>query len=148
MKGRGNANVMKCMYHAWTYDLDGRLKGAPRLASEPGFRLENYPLLPVRAEALGPFVFVNLDRDAAPVEAYFGGVLADLARSVVHSRRYAMLIVGRGAHDRRCCAHPSMPAPRSSGEWPAAPGRRMWMARLSEHPLAAVDVDDRTGDGG
>src|SRR5438105_994920 len=36
MKGRGNAKVMQCMYHAWTYDLGGRLKGAPRSASEPG----------------------------------------------------------------------------------------------------------------
>ena len=81
MKGRGNAKVMQCMYHAWTYDLAGRLKGAPRSASEPGFRLENYPLLPVRAEAFGPFVFVNLDRDAPPVEAYFGEVLDIVAGS-------------------------------------------------------------------
>ena len=28
------------------------------------------------------------------------------------------------------------------------PAWRPQMARLSEHPLAAVDVDDRTGDGG
>jgi choline monooxygenase len=93
MKGRGNAKVMQCMYHAWTYDLGGRLKGAPRSASEPGFRLENYPLLPVRAEALGPFVFVNLDRDVPPVEAYFGGILdiivgsgIDFSTLELHSR--------------------------------------------------------------
>ena len=30
MKGRGNAKVMQCGYHAWTYDLTGCLKGAPR----------------------------------------------------------------------------------------------------------------------
>jgi ferredoxin-NADP reductase/phenylpropionate dioxygenase-like ring-hydroxylating dioxygenase large terminal subunit len=75
MKGHGNAKVMQCGYHAWTYDLTGCLKGAPRSAHEPNFRLENFPLLPIRAEALGPFVFVNLDRDAAPVAAYFGPVL-------------------------------------------------------------------------
>jgi ferredoxin-NADP reductase/phenylpropionate dioxygenase-like ring-hydroxylating dioxygenase large terminal subunit len=75
MKGHGNAKVMQCGYHAWTYDLAGRLKGAPRSAGEPDFRLENFPLLPIRAEALGPFVFVNLDRGAAPVAAYYGRVL-------------------------------------------------------------------------
>jgi ferredoxin-NADP reductase/phenylpropionate dioxygenase-like ring-hydroxylating dioxygenase large terminal subunit len=83
MKGRGNARVMQCGYHAWTYDLAGRLKAAPRSAAEPNFRLENFPLLPIRAEALGPFVFVNLDREAAPVQAYFGPVLDMIAGSGV-----------------------------------------------------------------
>jgi ferredoxin-NADP reductase/phenylpropionate dioxygenase-like ring-hydroxylating dioxygenase large terminal subunit len=93
MKGRGNTTVMQCKYHAWAYDLHGCLKGAPRSAAEPGFRLENYPLLPLRAEALGPFVFVNLDRDAPPVASCFGEVLAiiadsgiDLATLQLHSR--------------------------------------------------------------
>ncbi|HTV44828.1 MAG TPA: SRPBCC family protein [Stellaceae bacterium] len=93
MKGRGNAKVMQCGYHAWTYDLAGCLKGAPRSAAEPGFRLENFPLLAVRVEALGPFVFANLDRDAAPLQAYFGPVLdliagsgVDLETLELHSR--------------------------------------------------------------
>jgi ferredoxin-NADP reductase/phenylpropionate dioxygenase-like ring-hydroxylating dioxygenase large terminal subunit len=93
MKGRGNAAVMQCKYHAWAYDLRGCLKGAPRSAAEPGFRLENYPLLPVRVEALGPFVFVNLDRDAPPVASCFGAILGiiagsgiDLATLRLHSR--------------------------------------------------------------
>jgi phenylpropionate dioxygenase-like ring-hydroxylating dioxygenase large terminal subunit len=84
MKGRGNAKVMQCGYHAWTYDLSGCLKGAPRSAGEPNFRLENFPLLPIRAEALGPFLFVNLDRDAAPVHDYFGPVLDIIAGSGVN----------------------------------------------------------------
>jgi ferredoxin-NADP reductase/phenylpropionate dioxygenase-like ring-hydroxylating dioxygenase large terminal subunit len=81
MKGRGNAKVMKCGYHAWTYDLSGCLRGAPRTAVEPGFRLEDYPLLPLRAEALGPWVFVNADHDAEPLETQFGGILEVIAQS-------------------------------------------------------------------
>jgi ferredoxin-NADP reductase/phenylpropionate dioxygenase-like ring-hydroxylating dioxygenase large terminal subunit len=81
MKGRGNAKVMKCGYHAWTYDLSGCLKGAPRTASEPGFRLEDFPLLPLRVETLGPWVFVNADHAAEPLEAQFGGILAVIAQS-------------------------------------------------------------------
>ena len=63
---------MQCGYHAWTYDLTGCLKGAPRTAAEPGFRLEDYPLLPLRVETLGPWVFVNADRDAEPLASQFG----------------------------------------------------------------------------
>jgi len=84
MKGRGNAKIMQCGYHAWTYDLTGCLKGAPRSATEPDFRLKNFPLLPLRVEALGPFVFVNLDRDAQPLHACFGPVLDIIAGSGVN----------------------------------------------------------------
>jgi ferredoxin-NADP reductase/phenylpropionate dioxygenase-like ring-hydroxylating dioxygenase large terminal subunit len=81
MKGRGNSKMMQCGYHAWTYDLAGCLKGAPRSSAEPNFRLEDYPLLPIRVEALGPLVFVNLDSGAQPLASYFGDVLNILSGS-------------------------------------------------------------------
>jgi phenylpropionate dioxygenase-like ring-hydroxylating dioxygenase large terminal subunit len=79
MKGRGSAKVMQCGYHAWTYTLGGCLKTAPRSQGEPNFDVADYPLLPARAETLGPWVFVNLDLDARPLHAYFGGVLEHIA---------------------------------------------------------------------
>jgi len=81
MKGRGNAKVMTCGYHAWAYDMKGCLKRAPRSAAEKNFRLEDYPLLPIRAEALGPFVFVNGDWDAPPVTTYYAGLMDIIAQS-------------------------------------------------------------------
>jgi phenylpropionate dioxygenase-like ring-hydroxylating dioxygenase large terminal subunit len=84
MKDRGNAKIMQCPYHAWTYDLAGCLKGAPRSAAEPGFRLEDYPLLPLRVEALGPFVFVNLDSNARSLASLFGGLLEIITASGIN----------------------------------------------------------------
>jgi ferredoxin-NADP reductase/phenylpropionate dioxygenase-like ring-hydroxylating dioxygenase large terminal subunit len=84
MKGRGNSKTMQCGYHAWTYDLAGCLKGAPRSAAERNFRLEDYPLLPLRVEALGPFVFVSLDPHARSLASYFEGLLNIIAGSGVH----------------------------------------------------------------
>src|SRR5581483_7193916 len=81
MKDRGNATMMQCGYHAWTYDLNGCLKRAPRSGSEQNFRLEDYPLLPLKVETLGPFVFANLDRDAAPLLSYFGPLLEIITNS-------------------------------------------------------------------
>jgi phenylpropionate dioxygenase-like ring-hydroxylating dioxygenase large terminal subunit len=93
MKGRGNAKALRCGYHSWTYNLAGRLQGAPRTAGEPGFHLEDYPLLPLRVETLGPWVFVNADRGALPVREQYGKVLNIIAQSgidlnslVLHSR--------------------------------------------------------------
>lgn len=84
MKGRGCANMMQCGYHAWAYDLNGLLKRAPRSAAEPNFRLEDFPLLPIRVETLGPFAFVNVDRDAPPLQSYFGKVLDVIAESGIN----------------------------------------------------------------
>ena len=83
MKGRGKATMMQCGYHAWTYDLMGDLKRVPRSSAEPSLRLENFPLLPIRAEALGPFVFVNLDAEAPSARECYGPVLDIIAGSGV-----------------------------------------------------------------
>src|SRR5215470_16229949 len=56
---RGNRNTLQCHYHAWTWDLDGRIRAAPGAADEPCFRCEDFPLTPVDVAALGPFLFVK-----------------------------------------------------------------------------------------
>ncbi len=79
LKGRSNVRMIQCAYHAWVYDLNGHLKGAPRSEGDPEFRVEDYPLLPIQVEAVGPFVFVSLDPGTKPASAYYGRVL-DLIR--------------------------------------------------------------------
>jgi len=81
MKGRGNTTLMQCGYHAWTYDLAGGLRRAPRANVEPGFRVEDFPLLSIRVEALGPFVFANLDASAPRAQDCYGPVLDIIAKS-------------------------------------------------------------------
>src|SRR6185436_7456177 len=44
------AGSIQCPYHAWTYDLDGRLIGAPHMDEVPHFRKDTYPLHDVPAE--------------------------------------------------------------------------------------------------
>lgn len=81
MKGRGNAKTMQCGSHAWTYDLAGSLKRVPRSAAEPSLRLGDFPLLPIRVEALGPFVFAHLDSEGPSLRSCFGPVLDIIAGS-------------------------------------------------------------------
>lgn len=83
MKGRGNAKMMQCGYHTWTYDLAGGLKRVPRAQSEPDLCLEDFPLLPIRIEALGPFAFVHLDDDAPSLMSLYGPLLDIIAASGV-----------------------------------------------------------------
>ena len=47
------AGSIQCPYHAWTYDLDGRLIGAPHMDEVPHFRKDDYPLHRVARRRLG-----------------------------------------------------------------------------------------------
>ena len=65
--GCGQRETLQCPYHAWTYDLDGSLRAAPRSEREPGFDPSEWGLRPVLVDTWGPLVFVNPDREAAPL---------------------------------------------------------------------------------
>ena len=70
-----------CPYHQWTYDLDGRLIGAPYLTGEPGFDKSLFSLHPVGLECWGGFVFVHLTpARAAPLAAQLGAIPERVAR--------------------------------------------------------------------
>jgi len=77
--GEGKRNALQCPYHAWTYDLDGRLRAAPRSDREPGFETDELGLVPMLVDTWGPFVFVNPDKDAPPLAQALGDVPAQLA---------------------------------------------------------------------
>jgi len=81
VSGAGNRRTLQCPYHAWTYDLDGSLRAAPRSQDEPGFALSDHPLLPVGLDTWRPFVFVNLDASAPPLAQYLGDLPSIVAGS-------------------------------------------------------------------
>jgi phenylpropionate dioxygenase-like ring-hydroxylating dioxygenase large terminal subunit len=64
LEGRGNARSIVCPYHAWTYNLDGSLRGAPAMTLNEGFCKNSYKLPQVRCEEWLGFVFVTLNPDA------------------------------------------------------------------------------------
>jgi phenylpropionate dioxygenase-like ring-hydroxylating dioxygenase large terminal subunit len=81
MSGAGNKKVLQCPYHAWTYGLDGCLRAAPRSDRERGFDKEEYPLLPLGLDTWGPWVFVNADLEAEPLESVLGQLPSIIAQS-------------------------------------------------------------------
>ena len=79
VEGSGRKRVLVCPYHAWTYELDGRLRAVPAAGRTPGFDPSGIRLTEVRSEVVGGFVFVNLDPDAAPMERWYPGISDALA---------------------------------------------------------------------
>jgi carnitine monooxygenase subunit len=62
----GCAKKLVCPYHAWTYELDGRLTGVPDSASYPTLDKGKAGLVPVGLEQWRGFWFVRLDDDGGP----------------------------------------------------------------------------------
>ena len=80
VEGTGTRASIQCPYHAWTYDLDGTLRRAPRSEREPGFDASRLGLRPLALDTWGPLVFVNPDTDAAPLAETLGE-LPELVRA-------------------------------------------------------------------
>ena len=63
----GNCTKFTCLYHLWSYDLTGRLLGAPAMERTEGFDKKDYPLPPLAVEIWQGFIFVHFDLDAPPL---------------------------------------------------------------------------------
>src|SRR4051794_26851433 len=71
--------AIRCLYHGWTYRLDGELIGVPEGRDIPDLDKSRLGLHQVRAEVFCGLVFVNLDPGAAPLGERLGGLAERLA---------------------------------------------------------------------
>jgi choline monooxygenase len=56
----GSVTKLRCRYHGWTYDLAGKLRGAPEFEGVQEFCKDEMGLPPMAVAEWGPFVFVHL----------------------------------------------------------------------------------------
>ncbi|PKA65791.1 Choline monooxygenase, chloroplastic [Apostasia shenzhenica] len=59
--GSGKKSCFECLYHGWTYGLDGMLLRATRITGMKNFNKNDFGLLPLNVATWGPFVLVNAD---------------------------------------------------------------------------------------
>ena len=64
LEGRGNTKLIVCPYHAWTYNLDGTLRGAPAMTLNEAFCKDQIALPKVRVENWLGWIMVTLNPDA------------------------------------------------------------------------------------
>ncbi|HEY3886333.1 MAG TPA: aromatic ring-hydroxylating dioxygenase subunit alpha [Vicinamibacterales bacterium] len=69
------AGSIQCPYHAWTYDLDGSLIGAPHMDEVPHFQKSDYPLRAVHADEWDGHVFLNLSDRSEPLASQLGALV-------------------------------------------------------------------------
>jgi phenylpropionate dioxygenase-like ring-hydroxylating dioxygenase large terminal subunit len=79
LEGNGTCKLIVCPYHSWSYELNGRLRGAPEMEKTIGFDKGDYALTSIRLDTWGGFIFVTFDKDAGPLHAFLGNLPEKLA---------------------------------------------------------------------
>lgn len=69
-KGQGNCKTFVCPYHAWSYDLDGRLTGAAHMDQAEGFDPQSCRLPKVAAAQWCGWIFVSLADNPMPFSKF------------------------------------------------------------------------------
>lgn len=98
LDGKGNCKLIVCPYHSWSYELDGKLRGAPEMDKTIGFEKGAYGLIPIRLDTWGGFLFINFDDDAEPLHKFLG----DLPEKLAPYRLEDMALVRRKSYDMAC----------------------------------------------
>jgi Rieske 2Fe-2S family protein len=76
----GKVVRFQCPYHAWIYDLEGRLVRAKHTDDLEDFSFDRFGLASIRLETWQGFVFLNLDPEAAPLSDQLGDLVEHWSR--------------------------------------------------------------------
>jgi choline monooxygenase len=72
LDGAGSCRRIVCPYHAWSYDLDGRLHASPDMNRSEGFDRDAHGLVELRLESWAGFVFITFNDDEVSLLEHLG----------------------------------------------------------------------------
>lgn len=96
--GEGELETIVCPYHAWTYELDGRLASAPHLGGVRGFDRARFGLVPIELAEWGPYVFLHLGPEPGSLDAE----LAGLGRQLEERDSFGLAFAARRRYEVGC----------------------------------------------
>lgn len=89
--GGSGLEEIRCPFHNWTWDLAGQLSQIPS-RREFGINNDDFPLVPALVDTWGPFVFVNMDTEAEPLEQFLEEVPGDCSWARIDEFRCTALV--------------------------------------------------------
>ncbi|MFI0448840.1 Rieske 2Fe-2S domain-containing protein [Actinomadura sp. 6N118] len=92
---QGNVNGFTCPYHAWSYGLDGKLRGIPYPDGYEGvMEKEGMGLKRLRTESYGGMIFATFDDEAEPLEEFLGDARLWIDRFMRQGGGYPIKVLG------------------------------------------------------
>lgn len=76
---RGNLRMLQCQYHGWTYQLDGALRGVPKMDRCELFDRSAFALSPIALAQWQGLVFVAIDPPQNTLDVHLGGIADRIA---------------------------------------------------------------------
>jgi phenylpropionate dioxygenase-like ring-hydroxylating dioxygenase large terminal subunit len=115
LESKGRASRFVCPYHAWTYDLEGNLQGAPRVMDT--LDAGEYPLKRAKLEVFQGMLFINFNPDAdfAPIANELGDSLAPYGldnAKIAHRQSYEIEANWKLGVENFCECYHCLPAHR------------------------------------
>jgi nitrite reductase/ring-hydroxylating ferredoxin subunit len=88
-KGCGTAQRLRCPFHGWQWELDGKNASVTHRDDWGGLLDDqDLSLKPVRCETWGGWVYINMDLNAEPLESWLGEAAKTLAPFQLEKMRY------------------------------------------------------------
>ena len=75
----GKCNILRCQFHSWGYDFDGRLVNVPDESEFVGLDKQARGLMPVRCDVFEGLIFINEDQHALPLANFMGPLAREWA---------------------------------------------------------------------
>ncbi|MGW3956257.1 aromatic ring-hydroxylating oxygenase subunit alpha [Streptomyces sp. NPDC004752] len=92
---KGNGNGFTCPYHAWSYALDGTLRGIPYPEGyEDVVEKQDLPLQRLKVGSYAGMVFASFDHGIEPLEDFLGGARLWIDRFMKQGAGYPVKVQG------------------------------------------------------
>lgn len=85
--------VLQCLYHGWTYNLDGKLIGTPEFEGVKNFDKENYSLRKIEVDIWEGLVFVNLMENPPGLNFFVEGISERIKPIKLNTKKFHSRVI-------------------------------------------------------
>ena len=72
INGKGTCNGLRCPFHSWFYNLEGKLISTPNMETTTNFKKEDYNLIEYKAEERLGFAFISFNNNVTKLDTHLG----------------------------------------------------------------------------